>query len=85
MRPFQKADSAQKCAELVMSDAKCGDAFSSHRGEVLRLPPDGSHCTRQIVIGGYGVYEFQTCGEACFVDVSARARRRRGTPSRPRR
>ena len=33
-------------------------------------PPDGSHCTlADLSSGGYGVYEFQTCGEACFVDV----------------
>ena len=71
MRPFQKADSAQKCAELVMSDAKCGDAFSYSTAEkYCDCPPDGSHCTlADLSSGGYGVYEFQTCGEACFVDV----------------
>jgi len=67
----RKADSAQKCAELVMSDAKCGDAFSYSTAEkYCDCPPDGSHCTlADLSSGGYGVYEFQTCGEACFVDV----------------
>ena len=67
----RKADSTQKCAELVMSDAKCGDAFSHSTAEkYCDCPPDGSHCTlADLSSGGYGVYEFQTCGEACFVDV----------------